>query len=140
MKSSLFVHKAPLKLQEHPVYKKAIKLYTLSRKLTRQLSSDTAILHMYTSSCEDYRTLDQLTMFSLSLAPKIALAQTARNYTDSLNHIESLEQNIQSLRSICDQLVTRITHKRKAVIRIQKELNALSVLQRNWQLSITQAN
>ena len=122
------------------LYKKAIVIYELSRKLNQHN-------HLITSTPErSYYPKDQvglregLTVASIRLPYTIALAHTSPNYSLKVGSSKLILQTIERLRLYCKQLQSRKSRDTNDIVALSQELESFKQLYTNWRLIITQQN
>ena len=126
-------------LQQLPVYRKAIELYTLSRKLTAYLTDDKEFRRLYRSKDLNERDLEFMVIESLALAPGIALAEVSKNERRRL-YLKHLTRSISLLRTRLRAIKSRNKNDHDYLDFFKRELHRFNIMVQEWSLSLLHKN
>ncbi len=119
-------------LYKLPVYTKALEIFRLSRGVAAYLSYDKNILQMQThQGTVDFYAGD-LVLDSLGLAPKIAAAETQKNYIVKMKYADSLKKLTSRLIKQCERIELTSTEGKEFVELLRIEIKKFKKLQRAW--------
>lgn len=122
------------------LYKKAIDIYTLSRKLNDNHLPHTCHQETSAYSHNQGKLLEDLAVVSIRLPFTIALAQTTPNYNLKLRSSQRINQSIKRLKMYCNELKVVTYSDSEQLSTMHKELSSFSKMYRNWRLILTQQN
>ncbi len=128
----------PSQVRHTTLYKKAITIYELSRKLNKH----NHLITSFNESCslDQMRLREGLTMLSVRLPYTIALAHTTSNYGLKLRSSNLVLQSIEGLRSYCKELKSSASRDKDDLNMLYKELGSFSKLCKHWRIMVTQEN
>ncbi|WP_224490010.1 hypothetical protein [Robertkochia flava] len=129
-----------MSVNELPVYKKAIEIFSLSRELVRLLSADQNILELSRSRDRIDRISDYLLSASLGLAPRIAMVESSADPLVRLNSLKSIHQATGKLQKYCDQIESRNDQARLFLKQLRSELGQFRKLQSRWAGRVRELN
>lgn len=127
-------------VNELPVYKKAIEIFSLSRELVRSISADKSILELSRSGERKDRISNHLLSASLGLAPRIAMVESSGDPLVRLDSIKYIQHATGRLQQYCDQLEARNTQSRSFVTKLRKEIRHFRKLQSKWAGRVRELN
>lgn len=90
------------RLEQSPVYKKAVSVYMLSRKLTTYLTDDKDFNLLYKSTHKGEQELELMVVDSFSLAPNVALAEVSE---EKIKRKKQVLQLLQATKRIQKRIV-----------------------------------
>ncbi len=120
------------RVQDLPVYKKAIEIFTISRELVRLVSGDKNILDLNSSRERSDRISSSMLAASLGLAPRIAMVESSIDPSVRLSSLKYLQQETGMLLKYCEQMEQRNKNSRAFILRLKQELKQFSTLQGKW--------
>ena len=119
-----------------PIYKKALDIFTLSRRISDYLIDD---LSEITSDGNEnphiYFTGDILQQ-SVSLAPEILKAESQLEKDKKHKHADYLNRLINRLYRNCERLEKSSSNGSEFIPLLRKELRKFKKLQRSWMLTL----
>lgn len=127
-------------LQKLPVYKKAVELYTLSRKLTSYITHNKELNELYMATDPSEQDLEIMIVESLGLAPSIALVQTAREESKRQYYINKLKHAITKLNYRLQAVKSRNHRDHDYLNLFKRELQHFQLLLQQWSLSVLHKN
>ena len=130
------LYTTPSHLPNMPIYKKALEIFSLSRKISSSLNYDLSVLtpdgkedkHIYFSG--------DIVQQSESLAPEIIKAETERFTEKKHKHIASVKRLTNMLYNNCLRLEQSSSNGKDFLPVLRKELKKFSKLQRRWLLTL----
>ncbi len=130
------LYTTPSHLPNMPIYKKALEIFSLSRKISSYLNYDLSVLtpdgkedkHIYFSG--------DIVQQSESLAPEIIKAETERFTEKKHKHIASVKRLTNMLYNNCLRLEQSSSNGKDFLPVLRKELKKFSKLQRRWLLTL----
>ena len=127
------------RIKQLPLYRKALDLYALSRKLVES-SSTRSLQLLYQSSSEQERLMEDLVILTLKLPFEIALAQTSNNYNTKMLSSKKVHKRIVILKKHCKRLKENSITNQENVSLLYKELLTFKKMHKQWNLLLTQQN
>lgn len=135
-----FTQKLPAgSIQKMPLYKKALEIYALSRKLIESNSTH-SLRQLYLSSLEQDRLMEDMAVISLKLPFTIAVAQSSPNYTTKLTSSEYVQQHTTLLKKYCKRLKKNRLDNQEHLSALYKELQDFKRMHKRWSVMLTQQN
>lgn len=135
-----FTATAPIsKIKQLPLYKKALDLYELSRKLIENNSTQ-SLRQLYCSSSEQERLLEDMAVLALRLPFEVALAQTSSNYKTKVLSSKKVHKHTVTLKNHCKRLKEFRATNQDHLTLLHKELQTFKQMQKQWNLLIKQQN
>ncbi|MCO4821110.1 MAG: hypothetical protein KC469_03515 [Flavobacteriaceae bacterium] len=130
------IYNIPSHLPELPVYKKAIEIFSLSRKISFYLSYDLSHLNDDGKEDEHIYFSGDIVQQSEALVPEILMAE-AEKYSDKKHkHTAAVQRLTNLLYKNCSRLELSNSNGRDYIPILRKELKAFRKLQRNWMLTL----
>ncbi|MFD0861457.1 hypothetical protein ACFQ1M_04510 [Sungkyunkwania multivorans] len=123
-------------LNQLPVYKKAIEIFSLSRRIASYLTYDKDLLQMEFSKERVDHEAGDLVMQSLGLAPSIAAVQTQQSYLLKMQHAQSLRKLTIGIGKLCERLEASSAEGKEFLQLLRKELKKFRKLQRDWMATL----
>ena len=128
------LHTNPSHLYHLPIYKKALEILFLSRRISKVLRYDLSKLKQDGSEDQDIYVTGDIVQQSESLAPEILKAELSE--TEKERHVETLDWLSRRLYKSCMKLELSNSHGRDYVPILRKELKNFRKLQRSWMLTL----
>lgn len=128
-----------LRIKQLPLYKKALDLYALSRKLIEYNSSQ-PLRQLYLSNSEQDRVMEDIAVLTLKLPFEIALAQTSNIYKTKILSSKKVHQHTIALQRHCKRLKKNKMSRQENATLLCKELQKFRKMHKQWNLLITQQN
>jgi len=129
-----------LQVKHTALYKKAIAIYELSRKLNQHNNLITSSQETSPYPIDQLRLREDLTVVSIRLPYTIALAHTTTNYSLKLRSSKLVLQSIERLSLYCKELIARAARDTDDVMALNKELRSFNRMYNSWRLILTQQN
>ncbi len=126
-------------IQKMPLYKKALEIYALSRKLIESNSTH-SLRQLYLSSIEQERLMEDMAVISLKLPFTIAVAQTSPSYTTKVTSSEHVRQHTTLLKRYCKRLKKNRLANQEHLSTLYKELQDFKKMHKTWSLLLTRQN
>jgi hypothetical protein len=126
-------------IKQLPLYKKALDLYALSRKLIENNSTQ-SLRQLYCSSSEQERLLEDMTVLALRLPFEVALAQTSSNYKTKVLSSKKVHKHTVTLKNHCKRLKEIRATNQEHLSLLYKEIQTFRKMQKQWDLLLTQQN
>ena len=126
----------PSHLPDMPIYKKAVEIFSLSRKISSYLSYDLSPLLI--DGKEDksiYFTVD-IVQQSESLVPEIIKAEVEIFSENKHKHADTVKRLTNLLYKNCVRLEQSNSNGKDFIPILRKELKMFKKLQRNWMLTL----
>ncbi len=139
-RSSLSIVTNTTSVKQLPLYKKAIDIYTLSRKTTAFLTKNRPLHQLYTSTDKTEVMLEEMVINALTVPPKIAVAQTTNNTKLRIESIQSIIPHIEKIRENCIQLRKLSRQNQEHTNLLSLELSKFKKMYRQWSVLLTQQN
>ena len=130
------IYTIPSHLPEMPIYKKAIEIFSLSRKISTYLNYD--LSHLLDDGKEDesiYFSGD-IVQQSESLVPEIIKAEVETFSENKHKHADSLQRLTNRLYRNCKRLEQCNSNGKDFIPILRKELKMFRKLQRNWMMTL----
>ncbi len=129
------LHTTPSHLPSLPVYKKAIELFSLSRKISSYLNYDLSTLLQDGSEDEDIYFSGDIVQQSESLIPEIIKAETEVS-DKKYKHALTVKRLTNLLYKNCKRLERCNSNGKDFLPILRKELKKFRQLQRNWMMTL----
>jgi|SRR5690606_20328965 hypothetical protein len=126
----------PTHLNESPIYKKAIEIFTLSQNISLYLNHDLASLKDDGSEDVNIYFSGDIVQQSISLAPEIVNAELERYSDRKYKHIASLSRLTNMLYKNSYRLEYSNSNGKDFLPILRAELRKFKKLQRSWLLSL----
>ena len=126
----------PSHLHDLPIYRKALDIFSLSRRISEYFSYDLSDLHTDGSEKKGIYFTGDIVQQSISLAPEIAKAEEARYSDRKYKHIASLSRLTNLLYKTSYRLEDSHIHGKDYLPILRRELRKFKKLQRNWLLTL----
>jgi len=132
--------KTIVQVKHTALYKKAIAIYELSRKLNQHNQIATGAQATFPYTIDQIKLREYLTVVSIRLPYTIALVLTTSNYSLKLRSSKLVTQSIDKLSVYCQELKSRASSDKDAVLALNRELHSFNNLYNSWRLILTQQN
>ena len=126
----------PSHLSNLPIYKKALEIFSLSRKISSYLNHDLAPLKVDGTEDEHIYFSGDIVQQSESLVPEIIKAEEEKSSDKKYKHIATIEKLINLLYKNCKRLEYSNSNGKDYLPLLRKELKKFSKLQRNWMMTL----
>lgn len=130
------MYTAPPHLSDLPIYKKAIEIFSLSRKISTYLISDLAPLRLDGTEDEHIYFSGDIVQQSESLVPEIIKAEVERSSEKKRKHAASVRRLTWLLNKNCRRLEYSNSDGRDFLLILRRELKKFSKLQRHWAMTL----
>lgn len=130
------IYTIPSHLPELPVYKKAIEIFSLSRKISSYLNDDLCQLKEDGKEDENIYFSGDIVQQSESLVPEIIKAEAEIYSENRYKHAATVKRLTNLLYKNCSRLELSNSNGRDYIPILRKELKAFRKLQRNWMLTL----
>lgn len=124
-----------LDVRHSAIYKQALYIYELSRKL-----NENQRIHASSKEKSLSYILEDLILISIRLPFTIALAQTTSNYSAKLRSSNYISQCLKRIQSHCKKLKNQKVYNCKDLARMNNEIRLFTNTYRKWSLILTQQN
>jgi hypothetical protein len=114
------------------IYRKALDIFKLSRRVASYITDDKDIISMYRSESKSDNYADNLVMNAYRLVPKIVETETQSSRSLKLKHAKSLRYFIERIYQDCIRLESTISQGKDFVQLIRKELKHLQKMHSNY--------
>ncbi|TVZ51659.1 hypothetical protein OD90_0807 [Dokdonia sp. Hel_I_53] len=123
-------------IQKLSIYKSAIEVFTLSRKLRKNYSSLSQTKEIVLSQS----LYEQLLTTAVSLPYTIAQASVTKNYTKKIHFQQRIAESLRLLNKICSDLSSIYQGHKCEVNHLVKEIKRLERRFHLWSIQHTQQN
>ena len=130
------LYTAPSHLSDLPIYKKALEIFSLSRKISSYLNYDLAPLRVDGTEDKDIYFSGDIVQQSESLVPEIIKAEVERSSVKKHKHVASVKRLTSLLYKNCKRLEQSNSDGKDFLLILRKELKKFSKLQRLWILTL----
>ena len=130
------LYTAPSHLSSLPIYKKAIEIFSLSRKISTYLNSDLAPLRLDGTEDEHIYFSGDIVQQSESLVPEIIKAEVEPSSEKKRKHVASLRRLTRLLNKNCRRLEYSNSDGRDFLLVLRRELKKFTKLQRLWAMTL----
>lgn len=126
----------PSHLPDMPIYKKALEIFSLSRKISTYLNYD--LSHLLADGKEDQNIYfsGDIVQQSESLVPEIIKAEAEIYSENRHKHADSVRRLTNLLYKNCARLEQSSSNGKDFIPILRKELKNFRKLQRNWMLTL----
>ncbi len=126
----------PSHLSDLPIYKKALEIFSLSRKISSYLNYDLAPLKVDGTEDEHIYFSGDIIQQSISLVPEIIKAEEEKSSDKKYKHIATIEKLINLLYINCKRLEYSNSNGKDYLPILKNELKKFKLLQRNWMMTL----
>ena len=130
------LYTAPPHLSDLPIYKKALEIFSLSRKISSYLNYDLAPLQVDGTEDKHIYFSGDIVQQSESLVPEIIKAEVERSSKKKHKHAASVKRLTRLLYKNCKRLEHSNSDGKDFLPILRKELKMFSKLQRSWMLNL----
>jgi hypothetical protein len=123
-------------LSEHPVYRKALDILTISRRIASYLNQDLSAIDDKGRENEYIYFSGDIVQQSFNLGPAIIKAEALRHSEDKYKYIESLDKLTFRLTKSCKRLEHANSNGKDFLPILRHELRKFRKLKRHWMLTI----
>jgi hypothetical protein len=128
--------KTPSYLLDMPIYKKALEIFSLSRRISSYLNYDLAPLKVDGTEDEHIYFSGDIVMQSESLVPEILKAEEKKSSEKKHKHAATVKQLTHLLYKNCKRLEKSNSNGKDFLPILQKELKIFRLLQQHWILTL----
>ena len=126
----------PSHLHDMPIYKKAVEIFSLSRKISSYLSYDLSPLLIDGKEDESIYFTGDIVQQSESLVPEIIKAEVEMFSENKYKHADAVKRLTNLLYQNCVRLEQSNSDGKDFIPILRKELKMFRKLQRNWMLTL----
>ena len=126
----------PSHLSELPIYKQALQIFTLSRRISSFLSYDLAQLNDDGSEDKHIYFTGDIVQQSVSLGPEIINAEMEHSKDKRSLHVASLDRLTNGLFKNCSRLEHVSSNGKDYLPILKQELKIFRQLQNRWMLTL----
>lgn len=119
-------------VQELPVYRKAIEIFSMSREFVRVLSADKSILDLSRSHERIDRISNHILSAAIGLAPRIAMVENSADPRVRLSSLRFLQQETGKLQRYCEQMENKDSKAKVFAKKLKNEIFQFRSLQGKW--------
>jgi len=130
------LHTRPTNLFDLPIYKKAIEIFSLSRKISNYLNYDLSSLDSNGREDNNIYFSGDIVQQSVRLAPEIIKAESDVFSEKKQRHAASVKRLTNLLYKTSKRLEHCNSNGKDFLPILRKELKKFSVLQRSWMLTL----
>lgn len=130
------LYTVPSHLSNLPIYKKALEIFSLSRKISSCLNHDLAPLKIDGTEDEHIYFSGDIVQQSESLVPEIIKAEEEKSSDKKYKHIATIEKLINLLNINCKRLEYSNSNGKDYLPILKNELKKFKLLQRSWMLNL----
>ncbi len=130
------IYTIPSYLPELPIYKKALDIFSISRKISSYLNYDLAPLQKDGKEDKHIYFSGDIVQQSVSLIPEIMKAEAERFSERKYKHMASVKRLTRLLYKNCKRLEQSNSNGKDFLPILRKELKMFSKLQRSWMLTL----
>lgn len=130
------LYTAPSHLLDLPIYKKALEIFSLSRKISSYLNYDLALLKVDGTEDEHIYFSGDIVMQSESIVPEIIKAEVEQFSDKKYQHIATLNRLTKLLDKNCLRLEKSNSNGKDFLPILRQELKKFRKLQRHWMLTL----
>jgi hypothetical protein len=130
------LHYSPSYLNELPIYRKALEIFSLSRKISSYLNYDLAPLNFDGTEDKNIYFSGDIVQQSESLVPEIIKAEEERFTENKHRHVATVERLTFLLNKTCKRLEHCNSNGKDFLPILRKELKKFRKLQRHWMLTL----
>lgn len=129
-------HITPSNLPDLPIYKKAMEIFSLSRRISNYLSYDLTSLRSDGAEDKNIYFSGDIVQQSVLLVPEIIKAESDAFLEKKQRHAARVKRLTNLLYKNCKRLEHCNSNGKDFLPILCKELKKFSILQRNWMLSL----
>jgi len=126
----------PSHLPDLPIYKKALEIFSLSRRISSYLSYDLTPLRPDGSEDQDIYFSGDIVQQSELLGPEIIKAESEAFSEEKYKHADTVKRLTHLLYKTCKRLEKSNSNGKDFLPVLRKELKKFSKLQRHWSLTL----
>jgi hypothetical protein len=126
----------PSHLPDMPIYKKALEIFSLSRKISSYLSYDLSPLLIDGKEDKSIYFTGDIVQQSESLVPEIIKAEVEIFSENKHKHADTVQRLTNLLYKNCVRLEQSNSNGKDFIPILRKELKMFKKLQRNWMLTL----
>jgi hypothetical protein len=130
------LYTAPPYLLDLPIYKKALEIFSLSRRISSYLNYDLAPLKVDGTEDKHIYFSGDIVMQSESLVPEIIKAEVEQFSDKKYQHIETVNRLTNLLDKNCKRLEKSNSNGKEFLPILRQELKKFRKLQRHWMLTL----
>ena len=130
------LYTVPSHLYNLPIYKKALEIFSLSRKISSYLNHDLSQLKIDGTEDELIYFSGDIVQQSESLVPEIIKAEEEKSLDKKYKHIATIEKLINLLYINCKRLEFSNSNGKDYLPILKNELKKFKLLQRNWMMTL----
>jgi hypothetical protein len=130
------LYHTPSHLPDLPIYKKALEIFSLSRKISSYLSYDLTPLRPDGTEDQDIYFSGDIVQQSELLGPEILKAESERFSEKKHKHDDTVKRLTILLYKNCKRLEKSNSNGKDFLPILRKELKKFRKLQRNWMLTL----
>ena len=130
------LYTAPSHLLDLPIYKKALEIFSLSRKISSYLNYDLALLKVDGTEDEHIYFSGDIVMQSESIVPEIIKAEVEQFSDKKHQHIATVNRLTKLLDKNCKILEKSNSNGKDFLPILRQELKKFRKLQRHWMLTL----
>lgn len=128
------------RVNELPVYQKALELFTLSREMARMIAQDKGILELGRSKERIEKITGHMLSTSMGLAPRIAMVESSKDPRVRIDSLRALQHATGSLGNFCDHIESRNLIAGAMTKRLREEIDHFRKLQSRWAVRLCELN
>lgn len=126
----------PSHLSELPIYKQAMQIFKLSRRISTYLNQDLAYLYKDGTEDSNIYVSGDIVQQSVSLAPEIINAELERYSDKKHKHIASVNLLTNRLYKNCSRLESCNSNGKDYLPILKKEIRKFRKLQTTWMFTL----
>jgi hypothetical protein len=130
------LYTAPSHLLDLPIYKKALEIFSLSRKISSYLNYDLAPLKVDGTEDEHIYFSGDIVMQSESIVPEIIKAEVEQFSDKKHQHVAKVNLLTKLLDENCKRLEKSNSNGKDFLPVLRNELKKFRKLQRHWMLTL----
>lgn len=126
----------PSHLHELPIYRKAIEIFSLARKISTYIIYDLSALKPDGKENESIYFTGDIVQQSESLVPEIIKAEIELFKENKYKHVDTLKHLTKLLHKNCSRLEQSSSNGKDFIPMLRKELKMFQKMQRKWILTL----
>lgn len=123
-------------LSDHPVYRKALDIFHISRRISSYLTQDLSGIGPNGTEDELIYVSGDIVQQSNSLGPAIIKAESQKYSEEKYKHLKSLDRLTFRLINSCERLERSNSNGKDFLPILRSELKKFRTLQRHWMLTL----
>lgn len=127
-------------LRNHPVYRKALEIFKVSRAIACSISDNRNILEMDDSADINHRVAGEIVSDSMSLVPKLALFQNAANHTLRLERAKKIQKAARNILLKCKRMEYNGVKEKEFLHLLNSEIRQFNQLFAEWTYNLQLKN